>query len=64
MLPTSCFPARFKFWPSGDTWFVGDETHEALHVKLVGPRAAYDIVTDKNQPIMQAIQKAIAEQRE
>jgi hypothetical protein len=49
-----------QFWPSGDTWFVGDETHEALHVKLVGPRAAYDILTDKNQLITQAIQKAIA----
>ncbi|HUF41214.1 MAG TPA: hypothetical protein VMR20_04615 [Verrucomicrobiae bacterium] len=49
-----------QFWPSGDFSFVGDETHEALHVKLVGPRAAYDILTDKNQPITQAIQNSIA----
>jgi hypothetical protein len=48
-----------EFWPSGDTWFVGDETHGALHVKLIGPRAAYDILTDGSQPITQAIQRAL-----
>jgi len=48
-----------EFWPSGDTWYVGDETHEALHVKLTGPRAAYDILTDTNRPITRAIQKAL-----
>jgi hypothetical protein len=29
-----------NFWESGDTCFVGDEVHSALHVKLTGPRAA------------------------
>jgi hypothetical protein len=47
------------FWYSGDTWGVGDEQHEALHVKLTGPRAAYDILTDSNQPITRSIRRAL-----
>lgn len=47
------------FWSSGDTWYVGDEMHEAQHVKLTGPRAAYDILTDSNQPITRAIRRAL-----
>jgi len=48
-----------EFSRSGDTWYVGDETHEALHVKLTGPRAAYEIINDTNQPITGAIRKSI-----
>lgn len=33
---------HLEVWTSGDTWFVGDEVHEAVHVELTGPRAAYD----------------------
>ncbi len=46
-------------WPSGDTWYVGDETHEALHMKLTGPRAAYDILNDAGHSTTQAIQRAL-----
>ena len=48
-----------EFWYSGDTWYVGDEQHEALHVKLTGPRAAHDILTDSSQPITRSIRKAL-----
>ncbi|MFH1112924.1 MAG: hypothetical protein V1792_03300 [Pseudomonadota bacterium] len=47
------------FWQSGDAWFVGDETREALHVKLTGPRAAYEILNDSNHSITQAIWRAL-----
>jgi hypothetical protein len=33
---------RVEVWTSGDTWWVGDEQTEAVHVELTGPRAAYD----------------------
>lgn len=49
----------FDFWASGDTWFVGDETHEALHVKLTGPRAAYDILEDPQHPTTRVIRRAL-----
>ena len=48
------------FWESGDTWYVGDETHSALHVKLTGPRAPYDMLSDASHPITIAIHKALA----
>jgi hypothetical protein len=38
-------------WPSGDTFYVGDETHEALHVELIGPRAAYDALMQEDEPV-------------
>jgi len=43
---------------SGDTWCVGDEVHEALHIRLTGPRAAYDILKDSSHAITQAITDA------
>ena len=46
-------------YPSGDTWFVGDETHFAVHVEVAGPRAAHDALQDENNPIGQAIRNAI-----
>ena len=48
------------FWPSGDTWHVGDEMHEALHVKLTGPRSAYEILDDHKHPTTQAIRRALS----
>lgn len=48
-----------EFWRSGDTWYVGDEVHEALHVKLTGPRAAYEILNDSSHPTTQAIRRAL-----
>jgi len=33
---------QLEVWTSGDTWHVGDEITEAVHVELTGPRAAYD----------------------
>lgn len=44
---------------SGDTWYVGDETHYAVHVELMGPRAAYDILSDKSNRLKEAIERAI-----
>lgn len=48
-----------EFWRSGDTWYVGDEIHDALHVKLIGPRAAYEILNDSSHPTTQAIRRAL-----
>jgi len=48
-----------RFWPSGDTWYVGDERHEALHVTLTGPRSAYEILNDADHSITKAIRKAL-----
>lgn len=39
------FSCSLRVWESGDSWFVGDETHYALHVKLTGPRAAYEVLS-------------------
>lgn len=49
-----------EFWESGDTWYVGDETHHALHVRLTGPRAAYEILTKPAHPTTEAIRRALA----
>lgn len=48
-----------EFWRSGDTWYVGDETHAALHVTLTGPRAAYEILNDSSHPTTRAIRRAL-----
>ncbi len=48
-----------EFWPSGDTYYAGDETHQALHVKLTGPRTAYEILNDQSHSTTQAIQRAL-----
>jgi hypothetical protein len=45
--------------PSGDTWYVGDEIHYAQHVKITGPRAAYDVLSDSSHPLYQPIRRAI-----
>jgi hypothetical protein len=48
-----------SIWESGDTWYVGDELHSALHVKLTGPRAAYKILRNEDHPITKAIRRAL-----
>ncbi len=47
-----------KVWESGDTWYVGDEVHRALHVMLSGPRVAYDIL-NTGDPISVSIKQAL-----
>ena len=49
---------RVDAYPSGDTWFVGDETHEALHIEIIGPRRAYDILSDRSHPLASSIKSA------
>ncbi len=46
-------------WESGDTWYVGDETHFALHITITGPRAAYDLFTDDRSEQGDAIRRAL-----
>lgn len=48
-----------RVYQSGDTWFMGDETHFAVHVEVTGPRATHDALRDENSPIGQAIRNAI-----
>ena len=45
-------------WTSGDSWYVGDETHYAVHLEVTGPRAAYDALTSAG-PVGQAINRAL-----
>ena len=46
-------------WESGDTWFVGDEVHSALHLSVTGPRAAYEILKDDNHEVTVQIKRAL-----
>lgn len=48
-----------RVWDSGDTSYAGDEIHEAVHVTLTGPRAAYEILTKASHPITKAIRRAL-----
>jgi hypothetical protein len=50
---------RVNAYASGDTWFVGDEVHEALHVEVVASRKAYKILTDGLNEITSLILNAI-----
>lgn len=45
-------------WASGDSWFVGDESHEALHIVIRGPRAAYEAL-DSHTEVGAAIWRAV-----
>jgi hypothetical protein len=44
---------------SGDSWWVGDEQMWAVHVKLTGPRAAYDILRQSDNATTKAIREAV-----
>ena len=50
---------ELRIWESGDTWWVGDEQHFALHVELSGPRVAYDAMNDEQNVLGQAIRRAL-----
>jgi len=50
---------ELTFEESGDTWYSGDEVLYALHIKLTGPRAAYEILSDEEAAITIAIRKAV-----
>lgn len=50
---------RVNAYESGDTWYVGDETHYALHIEVHGPRAAYDALSDDRSILGRAIRNAI-----
>jgi hypothetical protein len=45
-------------WTSGDSWYVGDEVHYAVHVEITGPRAAYDALNRPN-PVGASIDRAL-----
>lgn len=45
-------------WESGDSYFAGDETCDALHIKLIGPRASYETLSDEKHQITKAIRRA------
>lgn len=36
---------------SGDSWWQGDEQIWAVHVKLTGPRAAYELLSKSSDPV-------------
>jgi hypothetical protein len=44
---------------SGDSWFQGDETIWAVHIKLIGPRAAYEVLNCSGHAVTKAIRKAL-----
>ncbi len=46
-------------YESGDTWFVGDEIHFAVHIEITGPRASYETLIDSQNQITKSIRKAI-----
>lgn len=46
-------------YESGDTWFVGDEVHEAVHVEIRARRGVYELLTGGNGPLVTAIRDAI-----
>lgn len=46
-------------WPSGDSWYAGDEIAYALHVELTGPRAAHDVLGGGNSAIAKRVQDSI-----
>lgn len=48
-----------EYWESGDSRWAGDERHDALHVKLTGPRAAQDVLSQERHPITETIRRAL-----
>ena len=46
-------------WESGDSWWAGDEQTFAIHVNLVGPRQAYEVLHDEKHPVSKAVKSAI-----
>lgn len=50
---------NLSVWESGDTWCNGDEVTSAVHVDLTGPRAAWEVLSDDENPIRQAVYRSI-----
>ena len=50
---------QFEVSDSGDSWWVGDEQRWAVHVKLTGPRAAFEILQQSAHSTTKAIRSAI-----
>jgi hypothetical protein len=50
---------KMRIEESGDSWWNGDERTFALHIDLIGPRTAYEIINDPNHHMTQVIGKAI-----
>ncbi|MGH3118620.1 MAG: hypothetical protein ACRDQ2_16205 [Gaiellales bacterium] len=49
---------ELDYWTSGDTWHVGDELIEALHIRLVGPRSATEQLAKGSGPIHDQVYRA------
>src|SRR5215471_4820951 len=50
---------ELDLWPSRDTWYAGDEVLHAVHISLAGPRAAYELLNNKDHPVSQTIHRAV-----
>jgi hypothetical protein len=46
-------------WESGDSWWNGDEHLSAVHVKLAGPRTAFDALSDSSHEIAVQVRRAL-----
>ena len=49
-----------ELFESGDSWYVGDEVIYAVHVSFIGPRVAYDILSNTSDPVRNALAEAIS----
>jgi hypothetical protein len=47
-----------RVYDSEETWFVGNELHHGMHVHLLGPRTAYEIICDRDNQNRAAIERA------
>jgi very-short-patch-repair endonuclease len=47
-----------KVYDSGSTWWVGNELQQGINIHLSGPRTAYEIICDVNNPIRETIRHA------
>ncbi len=48
-----------KVYDGEETWYVGSELHNGVHVHLSGPRAAYEIICDLNNTIRECYKECI-----
>ncbi len=44
---------------SGDSWYQGDETLWAVHITLVGPRTAYEVLRRPDHEVTKSIRRAL-----
>lgn len=55
---TMLLSCDLDYWTSGDTWWVGDEQHEAVHIEMTAPRIAYDALTTHTE-VGETIRRAV-----